>query len=192
MFVLSRIEDVVRLAPDSFSSSTELALTRAINGKFANKVVDGLGLCVCLYDIVGATDGTVKAGDGGAYLNVEFTLVVFRPFRGEVLTGRVAGYDGGGIKVSLGFFDDIHIPPGKLFAGMSYDLAAQGYVWTTDDGEKLDIVVDDTVRFRVDHDRFHDCTPGKKGEAMDPKLAPYSIIGAMDRTGLGVTGWWAE
>ena len=36
--------------------------------------------------------------------------MVFRPFVGEVLVGRVAQSSEGGLRVSLGFFDDIIVP----------------------------------------------------------------------------------
>lgn len=110
MFILSKFSDVVKLAPDTFSIPTETALTSAINAKFSNKVVQDLGLCICLYDIISNSDGIVKAGDGCAYVTVEFRLVVFRPFIGEVLTGKIASCSEAGIKVTLTFFDDIFIP----------------------------------------------------------------------------------
>ena len=190
MFVLSNFTDVVRLAPDSFASTTELALTQAINGKFANKVVEDVGLCVCLYDILDATDGTIKAGDGGAFLNVAFRLVVFRPFRGEVLTGAVSSCTESGIKVSLGFFDDILVPAHLLFQNTSFRHDAQSYLWTTDE-QTLDIQVDDPVRFQVEEEHFVDCTPGKKGEVQQG-VAPYSLTCSMMTPGLGCVAWWAD
>lgn len=191
MFVLSNFTDVVRLAPDSFSSTTELALTQAINGKFANKVVEGVGLCVCLFDILAATDGTIKAGDGGAFLNVEFRLVVFRPFRGEVLTGTVVSCSEAGVKISMGFFDDILVPAHMLPENTVYQHeGGGGYLWQTDD-QTLDIQVDDAVRFRVEDEHFVDCTPGKKGEVQQG-IAPYSLTCSMGTPGLGVVGWWAD
>ncbi len=41
---------------------------------------------------------------------VTFRLMVFRPFVGEVLVGRVSQCAEGGLRVSLGFFDDIVVP----------------------------------------------------------------------------------
>lgn len=115
MFVLSRVSDIVKLAPSTFSIPTETALTSTINAKFSNRVVQDVGLCICLFDILHSSDGVVKAGDGCAYVTVEFRLVVFRPFIGEVLTGTIANCSPEGIKVTLGFFDDILIPKHLLF-----------------------------------------------------------------------------
>lgn len=117
MFVLSKFTDIVKLSPDTFSIATATALTSTINAKFSNKVVQDVGLCICLYDILHSSDGIVQAGDGCAYVTVEFRLVVFRPFMGEVLTGKIANCTETGIKVTLGFFDDIFIPQHLLFEG---------------------------------------------------------------------------
>lgn len=117
MFILSKLSDIVKLSPSTFSIPTETALTSAINAKFSNKVVQDLGLCICLFDITHSSDGIVKAGDGCAYVTVEFRLVVFRPFIGEVLTGKIASCSEAGIKVTLSFFDDILIPGHLLMEG---------------------------------------------------------------------------
>lgn len=44
-------------------------------------------------------------------VKVKFRLVMFRPFVGEVLEGKVRSSSEEGIHVSLGFFDDILVPP---------------------------------------------------------------------------------
>ena len=64
---------------------------------------------------------------------VDFRLIIFRPFKGEIITGQILGATDGGIKgiillpskswsnaevfsVSLGFFDDIWVPKHLLHA----------------------------------------------------------------------------
>jgi DNA-directed RNA polymerase III subunit RPC8 len=44
-------------------------------------------------------------------------MIVFRPFVGEVLTGKIAGSSTEGVRVSMGFFDDIIIPPSLIRSG---------------------------------------------------------------------------
>jgi len=48
---------------------------------------------------------------------VTFRLIVFRPFKGEILTGRISSSTPAGIKVRLDFFEDILIPGYLLFDG---------------------------------------------------------------------------
>lgn len=40
--------------------------------------------------------------------------VTLRPFEGEVLTGTVLSCDRFGARLSIGFFDDIHVPSAML------------------------------------------------------------------------------
>lgn len=58
-----------------------------------------------------AGDPYVHCGEASAYVKVRFRLIIFRPFIGEVLEGKVRSSSEEGIHVSLGFFDDILIPP---------------------------------------------------------------------------------
>lgn len=57
----------------------------------------GVGLCVCLYDIVRIGDSRIYAGDGSAHTNVVFRLVVFAPEEEEVLEGTITASDEEGI-----------------------------------------------------------------------------------------------
>lgn len=87
-----------------------------INAKYANKVVHNTGLCIALYDIIKSGDGIVY--QGAANVNCTFRMIVFRPFKGEILTGRIASSTQHGIKVRMGgFFDDIFITPDLMFEG---------------------------------------------------------------------------
>ncbi len=60
-----------------------------------------MGLCIALFDVLSAGDEYIHPGDGGATLHVEFRLIVFRPFVGEVLTGIVRSCSPKGINGAL-------------------------------------------------------------------------------------------
>ena len=80
------------------------------------KVIQKVGLCICVYDILTASEGYIGHGTGIANVNgkvpyqicrsipnlqgriVEFRLVVFRPFKGEVLVGKISSSTEHGIK----------------------------------------------------------------------------------------------
>ena len=49
----------------------------------------------------------IYPGDGAAHITVLLNLLVFRPFIGEIINGTVNHIDEKGIKVSIGFFQDI-------------------------------------------------------------------------------------
>ena len=55
----------------------------------ADKVVADLGLVVSLYDILHIGGGFIYPGEGAAHFQVKFRLIVFRPFVGEVVVGRL-------------------------------------------------------------------------------------------------------
>lgn len=65
--------------------------------------------------------------------------------------------------MSLGFFDDILIPPSGLQHPSRFDETEQAWVWEydTEDGSKHDLFMDagETVRFRVTAETFHETCP---------------------------------
>lgn len=94
------------------------------------QVLQKIGLCICLWDVTWASEGLIGHGTGLVNVNVEFRLVVFRPFKGEVLQGRITSCTQDGINsmcalifacleilansavapVRTDFFDDIFVP----------------------------------------------------------------------------------
>ncbi|KAL6414650.1 DNA-directed rna polymerase III 25 kD polypeptide [Ilyonectria robusta] len=48
---------------------------------------------------------------------VEFRMVVFRPFKGEVMLGRIRSSTPAGINLRTDFFDDIFVPFEELPEG---------------------------------------------------------------------------
>lgn len=60
---------------------------------YIDKVIEGLGLVVTLYDILEVDGGFVYHSDGGAHYRVKFRVVVFRPFEEEMAVGRVSKMD---------------------------------------------------------------------------------------------------
>jgi DNA-directed RNA polymerase III subunit RPC8 len=48
---------------------------------------------------------------------VEFRMIVFRPFKGEVMLGRIRSSTPSGIHLRTDFFDDIFVPYEELPQG---------------------------------------------------------------------------
>ncbi|KAJ3030938.1 DNA-directed RNA polymerase III subunit rpc25, partial [Rhizophlyctis rosea] len=119
MFILSILKDNVRVHPKDFRKPRPSALTDELNKKYANKVLHNVGLCIRVFDIIEASDGVVHACQDGSYQSkVTFRMIVFRPFGGEILIGKIRDCSQEeGIKVSMEFFDDIIIPPTFMPAG---------------------------------------------------------------------------
>lgn len=67
MFVLTRLSDVIPVAPDLFDADYTQVLTEEIDRKYANKVIADVGLCVTMYDFVSIGDAFVHPSDGTSH-----------------------------------------------------------------------------------------------------------------------------
>jgi DNA-directed RNA polymerase III subunit RPC8 len=98
-------------------------------------------------------------------------MTVFRPFVGEVLTGRIIAATHTGIRISLEFFDDIFIPAHLIFsiAGL-YVPTSSLFAYHSDHGSqswKLPVSPtefnylekDDIIRFKIEEEMFKEATP---------------------------------
>lgn len=129
MFVLSTVEDVIAAPASAQRLAPYDAIVASINEQYANRAIAGVGLCMCVHDVLSAGVGKVRWGDGKLYYHTQFRLVVFRPAIGEVLVGRISHVDPYGIKVSLGFFDDILIPAAFIPTPRAYDHSESAWFW---------------------------------------------------------------
>eukprot|EP00271_Cylindrocystis_brebissonii_P019465 TRINITY_DN5920_c0_g2_i3.p1 TRINITY_DN5920_c0_g2~~TRINITY_DN5920_c0_g2_i3.p1 ORF type:complete len:169 (+),score=23.42 TRINITY_DN5920_c0_g2_i3:417-923(+) len=130
MFMLVAFEDDIRIQPEKLQLPIDVAVTSYLRNVFVDKVIDEQGLCVTLYDIQSVNGGYVFPGDGAPRFTVRFRLVMFRPFVGEILVGRLARCDASGLHVTCGdFFADIHIPEHLLQAPSEFDPEEKLWVW---------------------------------------------------------------
>jgi len=85
----TKVADLVQIAPQDFAKKSLTAVEDNINTKFANKVgmknertiyqeswrlsyyqvIQGTGLCICLYDLLWASEGLIGHGDGLVNVN---------------------------------------------------------------------------------------------------------------------------
>ncbi|KAN0065701.1 DNA-directed RNA polymerase III complex subunit Rpc25 [Thecaphora frezii] len=220
MFVLSEIEDTIAVHPNHFGMPTIQAVSDQINRKFANKILQDVGLCVSLFDISSCSEGKVRWGDGFLYHKVVFRLIVFRPFVNQVLVGKIKSSDENGIRVTMGFFDDIYIPAHLIPNPSAFDHQERAFFWLFEartpqiaedpllsaPEERMYLDPGELIRFSVESDQFFDAEPGPPtGEAgaaqgMDPHNREvikkdtrphYSLTCSIMGQGLGLVSWWA-
>lgn len=205
MFVLAKLQDVVRIPPWQFDKPLNDAIAEELDRKLSNRVLYSVGLCLALYDVVKLEESFILPGDGASHSRTSFRYVVFRPYVDEVLTGRIKSCSSDGVQVSLGFFDDIIIPPSALQQPARFDEAEQVWVWEYEDG-KHSLFMDpgEEVRFRVAAETFTDTTPvGPDLTPADPapgadqlptpqRKTPYLITATINEPGLGLHSWWAN
>eukprot|EP00123_Amoebidium_parasiticum_P004654 comp15939_c0_seq1/m.13338 comp15939_c0_seq1/g.13338 ORF comp15939_c0_seq1/g.13338 comp15939_c0_seq1/m.13338 type:complete len:236 (-) comp15939_c0_seq1:169-876(-) len=219
MFSLAIIKDVIRIAPADFQREFSETVAAELNAKYANKVVPQVGLCIILFDIIKYGDQYIYPGDGAAFVEVEFRYVVFRPFVGEVLVGKVRSCNPAGIQVTMGFFDDIFIPGDTVPYPSKFDREEQVWVWSYQ-GHNLTIDPGQDIRFRVISESFQDVAPPstttsgpvqpRSSSSLPPppapkaseanksdldssevfKQSPYTLTCSINDDGLGLLLWW--
>lgn len=140
-------------------------------------------------------------------------MIVFRPFIGEVIEGKVRSSSEEGIHVSLGFFDDIIIPPACMQPDTAFDPAEQVWAWSYQ-GTKMFLDTGELIRVRVLQEHFEERAPIPKEALMaavraastmaasEPaplvvedtsagqQTAPYRLTVSIAEDGLGLVRWW--
>ncbi|WFC99490.1 DNA-directed RNA polymerase III complex subunit Rpc25 [Malassezia yamatoensis] len=137
------------------------------------QILPDVGLCIAVHDLLRASEGRVRWGDGCLYYTVVFRLVVFRPFTNEVLVGRICSSTQDGLRVSMGFYDDISIPPHLIPTPHAFDYQEQAWFWLLDPSEeqvsdplqsppeeRMYLDVGETIRFAIESDQFYNVEPG--------------------------------
>ncbi|CAN0846651.1 DNA-directed RNA polymerase III subunit rpc8, partial [Linum grandiflorum] len=114
MFFLSLAEHKLRLPPHLLALPLHEAIKKVLDDVFLDKVISDLGLCVSIYDIKDISGGFIQAGEGASTYTALFRMVVFRPFSGEVIIAKLKESDVDGLRLSVGFFDDIFVPAHQL------------------------------------------------------------------------------
>ncbi|GAB1198198.1 cystathionine gamma-lyase cys3 [Aspergillus pseudonomiae] len=159
MFILTTLSDLIQISPEDFSKYSSIAIEDNINEKYANKVIQKVGLCIGFYDLLESSDGLIGHGTGLVNVNVKFRLIVFRPFKGEIMLGKISSATEHGIKIAVEFFNDILVPPNLLLDGARFDYADQVWIWENEDGSTFYFDIGEVVRFRVEIEEWHDQIP---------------------------------
>ncbi|KAF7120825.1 hypothetical protein RHSIM_Rhsim13G0031100 [Rhododendron simsii] len=149
MFCLSLIEHTLRLPPHLLDLPLHVAIRGELEALFLDKVIANLGLCVSVYDIQEIGKGFIFPGDGASTYTVLFRLIMFCPFVGEVIAAKLKESDANGLRLSLGFFEDIYVPV-HLMPNPSHLKAdpVNSWVWEYE-GQSFPIDGTDEIRFQV-------------------------------------------
>ncbi|KAI8633469.1 RNA polymerase III subunit Rpc25 [Xylariaceae sp. FL1651] len=214
MFILTKIADLVQIPPSQFEQHSRVAIENNINAKYSNRVIQKIGLCICMYDLLWASEGLIGHGDGLVNVNVEFRMIVFRPFKGEILFGKISSATPDGLhskiafsitntpfrssesltrqKVRTEFFEEITVSYKELPENTEFDHNEQAWVWVVDE-DRMHYDKNEMVRFQVIDEGWNDQVPESgEQEAVEraKKISPYTIKGTMMKEGLGVCLWW--
>eukprot|EP01032_Pedospumella_encystans_P019957 gene19957-22684_t len=164
MFLIAEVEDKIKTAPDQFGRDAAEVLKEQIEIKYANRVLLHVGLCITFYDFISIGDPYLYPSEGSAIQIVRFRMVVFRPFVGEIITGRLVSSGREGLKISTEFFEDILIPAALLQAPCVYNPVDGLWTWKYGEPEN-DFLMDigEEVRFKVRTLTFTQLSSSVKG-----------------------------
>eukprot|EP01035_Chromulina_nebulosa_P020438 gene20438-26520_t len=168
MFILTVIEDKIKIKPDQFDNETSETIIEIIQSKYCNKIIPDVGLVISFFDFIEVGDPYIYPSEGSSHQQVTFRLIVFRPFPGEILCGKVKDSNIDGIKVSLDFFEDIFIPQTLLNDPSTYDNDSKLWTWKyglEDECIDFTIFIGEEIRFRVRTIHFTNVTSTAKGIA---------------------------
>ncbi|KAJ4830749.1 hypothetical protein Tsubulata_014182 [Turnera subulata] len=193
MFYLSLMEHTLLLPPHLLNRPLQDGIKEELQNIFLDKVIANLGLCISIYDIRKIDGGFIYPAEGASTYTVEFRMVVFRPFVGEVI---VADLKESNEDVSLGFFDDIYIPEHELPIPHSHSpdpYNRNKVIWTwefvQEEGNPPTILTidgTDVIKFRVVNVKY----PPIPIEQTEKPFAPMVVTGTLNFDGLGPVSWW--
>ncbi len=107
MYLVSKIEDTVRIPPNRFVDPLEDVAVEILNESYVGKIDKKLGLMVTVKEIEDLGTGKVIMGDGAAYHDVVFTALFFKPELHEIVEGEVIEITEFGAFIRIGPMDGL-------------------------------------------------------------------------------------
>jgi DNA-directed RNA polymerase subunit E' len=102
MFYLLDVEDYVRVEPRHFGLPTQEAIEKQLNEDFVDSVTKEFGYVIAVLSVGKIEDGVIIPGDGAAYYNSQFKLLVWRPELHELVYGTISEITNFGAFIQIG------------------------------------------------------------------------------------------
>jgi DNA-directed RNA polymerase subunit E' len=102
MFYRTKIQDHIRVSPDTFGLELDDSIRVMIKKKYDGYISKELGIVIDVSKINQVGEGVIIPGDGAAYHKVEFELLNFKPELQEVFLTRVKDIADFGAFMSIG------------------------------------------------------------------------------------------
>jgi DNA-directed RNA polymerase subunit E' len=107
LYLISKIEDTVRIPPSRFEEPLNDVAIEILNEGYVGKIDKKMGLMVTVKDIEEIGVGKVIMGDGAAYHEVVFTALFFKPELHEIVEGEVIEVTEFGAFIRIGPMDGL-------------------------------------------------------------------------------------
>jgi DNA-directed RNA polymerase subunit E' len=102
MFYLSEIKDHVRVEPKLFGLPTIEAVEKQLRESYKEYYDQDIGAVVSVVDVLSVGDGVIIPGDGAAYYESTFKLLVWKPELQELVFGEIEEITDFGAFIDLG------------------------------------------------------------------------------------------
>ena len=102
MFYLREVEDYVRVDPKLFGLPTLKAVEEQLRAMYADYYDKELGKVVVVIEILDVGEGVIIPGDGAAYYNSKFKLLVWKPELQELAFGVISEITNFGAFIEMG------------------------------------------------------------------------------------------
>ena len=110
MFYETTVKAHIRVPPTDFDKDKEEAVLNQINENYHDFVSKDIGIVIGVKDIVKIGEGVIIHGDGAAYYDTVFTLIIFKPELQEIVLGKITEITDFGAFVNIGPIDGmVHI-----------------------------------------------------------------------------------
>lgn len=115
MFYLTEVEDYVRVAPKLFGMPTQEAVEQQLRETYTDYYDKELGQSVAVIEVINVGEGVIIPGDGAAYYNSKFKLLVWKPELQELVFGEIAEI------TNFGAFIDMGVMRGMIHISQTMD-----------------------------------------------------------------------
>ena len=102
MFYEVIVTDHVRVEPNKFGMDTDAAVRAQLEESYSGFQDKDIGTVVVVLDVNEVKEGIIIPGDGAAYYESTFKLIVFRPELQELVYGQIEEITNFGAFISLG------------------------------------------------------------------------------------------
>lgn len=110
MFYLIEVEDYIRVEPRLFGLPTKEAVEQQLNETYKGFINKDFGVAVSVVGVSNVGEGIIIPGDGAAYYNSAFKLLVWRPELHELVYGTISEITNFGAFLDIGAMQGmIHI-----------------------------------------------------------------------------------
>ncbi len=109
MFKIITVQDIVRIPPHRFTPREDLGSVALdmVRKEYEDKITGDLGYIITVIEIIDIGVGKLLPGDGAAYHNITFKILVFKPDLYEIVEGEVVEVVDFGVFIRLGPLDGL-------------------------------------------------------------------------------------